>query len=170
MAERVARYNRDFSVCHRRWFESLYKDKYEYMGEYDLMSLAFRMDYSLYVWGVVREPFTIGETALFEPPFSPPSGRFFWKFMSTYNRRFAQIARRRRLEGRLGRTNRGHRCLIPGYTFNRGNMIHFLPMLYAWARLELTEGWRSWRDKPETPPRAKPAEAPAEEQELARVS
>jgi flavin-dependent dehydrogenase len=151
MAARVARYNRDFTVCHRRWFEALYKDKYEYMGEFDLMSLAFRFDYSLYVWGVVKEPFTIGETALFNPPFSPPSGRLFWKLMSTYNRRFAQMARRRRREGRLGVKNRGRRCLLPGYTFNRGNMVKIFPMLLDWAKLEIMEGWRSWRDPAETP-------------------
>ena len=154
MEERVVRYNRDFAVCHQRWFQALYKDKYEYMGEFDLMSLAFRFDYSLYVWGVVKEPFTIGETALFSPPFSPPSGRLFWKFMSIYNRRFAQIARRRRREGRLGLANRGRRCLIPGYIFNRGNMLRIFPMLLDWARLELTEGWRSWRDSTETAKRS----------------
>jgi hypothetical protein len=29
-------------MSHRSWFEALYKDKYEYVGEWDLMSLAFR--------------------------------------------------------------------------------------------------------------------------------
>lgn len=146
MAARVARYNRDFAVSHRRWFESLYKDKYEYMGEFDLMSLAFRLDYSLYIWGVVEEPFRHGEEALFSPPFSPPSGYFFWKLMSTYNRRFAKIARRRRRLNALGRTNRNRRCLIPGYTLNRSNTLKIFPMLLDWAWLELTEGWKSWRE------------------------
>ena len=145
MPELIARHNRDFAVSHRRWFESLYKDKYEYMGEFDLMGLAFRLDYGLYVWGVVEPVFHTGEEALFSPPFSPPSGRLFWKLMSSYNRRFAQIARRRRL-GTLGRTNRNRRCLIPGYTLNRGNMFHLFPMLLAWAKLELTEGWHTWWD------------------------
>jgi len=42
MAERIEPYNRDFSLCYQSWFESVYKDKYEYMGEWDLMSIAFR--------------------------------------------------------------------------------------------------------------------------------
>lgn len=149
MAERIEKYNRDFRVCHHRWFTGLYKDKYEYMGEFDLMALAFRLDYSLYMWGVAREPFFQGDAALYAPPFSPPSGVIFWKLMSTYNRRFAAIARRRRKEGRLGKTNRLNRCLIPGYTFNRSNMWKLFPLLTEWAVLELTEGWRSWFDATE---------------------
>jgi len=153
MVERLVKYNRDFSVSHRRWFESLYKDKYEYMGEFDLMSLAFRLDLGLYYWGVVEVPFNHGEEALFAPPFSPPSGRIFSALMSTYNRRFAKIARRRRRVGELGRTNRARRCLIPGFMLKRSNMLKLFPMLGSWAWLELTEGWRSWMDRvPELQP------------------
>jgi len=144
MTDRLVRYNRDFSVCHRRWFESLYKDKYEYMGEFDLLSLAFRLDLSLYYWGVVEVPFNHGEKALLAPPFSPPSGRWFAALMSTYNRRFAQMARRRRRVNALGRTNRANRCLIPGFSLNRSDTLRLFPMLAEWAWLELTEGWRSW--------------------------
>lgn len=156
-AETYEKYNRDFAVSHRRWFTSIYKDKYEYMAEYDLMSLAFNMDLGLYYWGVVEVPFNMGETALHYPPFSPPSGRLFSALMSTYNRRFAQIARRRRKEGRLGATNKGNRCLIPGFKLNRGNMLTLFPMLAKWAALELREGWRSWGDPRETPSREMPA-------------
>ena len=146
MPELIARHNHDFSVCASRWFEALHKDKYEYMGEFDLMSIAFRLDYSLYVWGVAEPAFHIGDEAFYSPPFSPPSGFLFWKLMSCYNRRLAKIARRRRRLGRLGRTNRNRRYLIPGYTLNRGNMWKLVPMLMDWAKLELAEGWRSWLD------------------------
>jgi flavin-dependent dehydrogenase len=138
----VEKHNRDFAISHRRWFESLYKDKYEYMGEFDLMSLAFRLDLSLYYWGVVEVPFNHGETALYAPPFSPPSGKIFSALMSAYNRRFAKIARTRRKNGRLGLKNRGHRCLIPGFTLARRNTMRIFPMLAEWAMLELKEGWR----------------------------
>ncbi len=144
MAERVVKYNRDFAVSHRRWFKSLYKDKYEYMGEFDLMSLAFRLDLSLYYWGVVEAPFNNGETALYAPPFSPPSGRLFAALMSTYNRRFAQIARRRRRTKVLGKANRAQRCLIPGFQLKRSDTLRIFPLFAEWAWLELTEGWRSW--------------------------
>ena len=57
MAERIERHNRDFSLSYHSWFESVYKDKYDYMGEWDLMSIAFRLDLGLYYLGVVSQPF-----------------------------------------------------------------------------------------------------------------
>ncbi|MES2593718.1 MAG: NAD(P)/FAD-dependent oxidoreductase [Verrucomicrobiota bacterium] len=159
MIERVVKYNRDFSVSHRRWFNALYKDKYEYMGEFDLMSLAFRLDLSLYYWGVVEAPYNHGETALHAPPFSPPSGAFFAKLMSTYNRRFAAIARHRRATGMLGKKNRMHRCFIPGFTLKRSDTLRIFPMMAEWLKLEITEGWRSWGAQPDYPTKPQPQPA-----------
>lgn len=144
----IGRYNRDFRVCHRRWFNAVYKDKYEYMGEFDLMSLAFCLDLNLYYLGVVDVPFRTGDSGLYTPPFSPPSGRVYGWFMSLYNRRFAAIARRRRRLGRLGRTNRGRRLLIPGYRLRRTDLLSLVPLLARWAWIEVREGWRSWGDPP----------------------
>ena len=35
-------------MTYRKWFESLYQDKYFYMGEADLMSAALLLDVSSY--------------------------------------------------------------------------------------------------------------------------
>ena len=143
MAELVPQYNHTFSTSHRCWFLSLYKDKYEYMGEFDLMDLAYRLDLGLYYWGVVRHPFEQGATALHTPPFATGQG-FVFMLMSTYNRRFAQIARCRRRRKELGRLNRNHRSLITGFKIHRNDAIKLFGMLAEWALLELREGWRSW--------------------------
>lgn len=147
MVELVVRYNRDFRVSRQRWFEALYKDKYEYLGEFDLTGLAFRLDLGLYYWGVVEPPFREGVEALTKPPFSPPSGRLFSVLMKTYNRRFVKIARRRRRLGLLGRMNRGRRLLLPGFTLARSNALQLFGLLKEWLWLELKEGWRSWGDE-----------------------
>jgi len=149
MTKEVPAYNTRFSVSHRSWFEALYKDKYDYMGEFDLMSLAYRLDLGLYYWGVVAHPFRKGAKALFKPPFAPPDGRIVYHLMSTYTRRFAQIARRRRRTGTLGRTNRNQRDLIPGFTIERNDAIKLFPLLAEWLKLEIMEGWRSWFETPE---------------------
>ena len=162
MEERISKFNRDFSVCYRRWFTSLYKDKYQYLGEFDLMNLAFRMDLSLYYWGVVEPPFRSGLEALYAPPFSPPSGRVFSRLMSLYNRRFAAIAKRRRRLGLLGRTNKGNRSLIPGFTLERQNMFKLFGMLAGWGMLELREGWKSWGGEE--------SEAPLTEQPMREIA
>src|SRR5581483_8372515 len=136
--------------AHRSWFEAVYKDKYEYMGEWDLMSLAFRFDLGLYYLGIVSQPFKFGERALFEPPFNSPMSRPVFHLMKLYNRRFAKIARRRRRTNTLGKTNRGNRCLIPGFTLSGSDMKRLFTPLLQWLLLELREGWKSWFDKDST--------------------
>ena len=147
-------HNRDLSVSHRRWFDALYRDKYQYLGEYDLLGLAFRLDLSLYYWGVVEPIFSTGEGAYLAPPFSPPSGRVFAGLMRAYNRRFAKIANRRRRINALGRMNDRQRMLIPGFTLNRKEIWKLFPLLREWAVLEIKEGWRTWGADPEPVPHA----------------
>jgi flavin-dependent dehydrogenase len=144
LAERIARHNRDFTRCHRCWFEALYKDKYEYMGEYDLLCLAFTLDLGLYYFGIVSQPFRYGEKAFSMPPFTQPVSGPFHKLMRFYNRRLARIARHRRATGMLGMMNRNHRFLIPGFTLSRGDQGQLIKGFLRWAWLEATEGWKSW--------------------------
>ena len=82
------------------------------MGQWDLMSIAFRLDLGLYYLGVVSQPFKFGAKALLSPPFTSPTSRIVSPFVRAYNRRFKAIARRRRRAKVLGKANRGHRCLI----------------------------------------------------------
>ena len=160
MAERIARHNHDFALSHRSWFESVYKDKYEYMGEWDLMSLAFRLDLGLYYLGVVSQPFKYGERAFLTPPFTTPPSRPVFHMMRCYNRRFAKIARHRRRTNTLGKTNRGNRCLIPGFTLSGRDVLKLFRPLRQWLWLELTEGWRSWGREPQETPVATTASSP----------
>lgn len=142
----IERHNESLARSYRCWFTALYKDKYEYMGEHDLMSLAFKLDLGLYYAGIVSQPFKHGAKAFSTMPFSQPvSAPFHW-VMSLYNRRFAKIARRRRETGRLGRANKGRRCLIPGFTLNAGNARQLLRCFAEWGMLEMKEGWRTWGD------------------------
>ena len=144
MEERISRHNRDLVVSHRCWFEAVYRDKYEYIGEFDLMSLAFTLDLGLYYLGIASQPFKHGAKALLVPPFSDPASRPFFFFMRAYNRRFARIARRRRRVGTLGKTNRGARYLIPGFTLKRSDVGLLIKAAMRWVRLELVEGWHTW--------------------------
>jgi flavin-dependent dehydrogenase len=139
MSDLVDRHNRDFARSHRCWFEAVYKDKYEYMGEFDLMSTAFIFDLGLYYLGVASRPFKSGEKALLVPPFSETAAGPIFRFMRAYNRRFAEIARRRRKRRTLGKTNRAQRCLIPGFALKSTNPKLFVQGFAKWARVELGE-------------------------------
>lgn len=145
IASRVAKHNRDFAVSYQRWFEAVYQDKYEYMGDYDLMRLAFLLDLGLYYLGVAAQPFKRGVQALRETVFSTrPSVPFFY-LMRLYNRRLASIARARKRRGAWGRHNDAHRFLFGGFTFARSSMTPVFKALVGWAFLELREGWFSLR-------------------------
>jgi len=144
VAPLVARHNRAFSRSYRCWFEAVYKDKYEYLGEFDLMRTVFQLDLGLYYFGVASQPFKRGREALAEPPFSTPPSVPFYRFMKWYNRRFARMARARRRRGTWGRNNAGQRLLIPGFTFAPSSSWPMVKALARWAWLEASEGWRTW--------------------------
>ena len=144
LVARLEHYNSAFSVSYRRWFQAVYQDKYEYMGEFDLMRLAFLLDLGLYYLGIVSQPFKMGSKGLETPPFSNKLSRVVFGLMRTYNRRFTEIARRRRRLGLLGRSNRARRFLSNGFTLSRGDIRLIFKMLFKWALLEIKEGWRSW--------------------------
>src|SRR6266699_1140297 len=140
----IDRHNRDFARSYQRWFEAVFQDKYQYMGEYDLMRLAFLLDLGFYYLGVAAQPFKRGAKALKEPVFSTTPSTPFFHFIRAYNRRFAQIARRRRLSNEMGRRNHCRRHLIPGYTFAPSSSMQIVKAIAGWVALELIEGWRSW--------------------------
>jgi hypothetical protein len=144
MQERVELHNRDFAASHRCWFEAIYQDKYDYMGEFDLMSLAFTLDLGFYYLGIASQPFKMGIKALLTPPFSDPESRPFFHLIRAYNRRFARIARRRRKLGTLGKKNRGGRYLIRGFTLKPTDVGLMVKAMIGWFWLELTEGWHTW--------------------------
>src|SRR5206468_2596183 len=98
-------------------FRGIYKDKYDYMGEYDLMRLAFALDIGLYYMGVVAQSFRRGTESFLEPVFSTDAATPFYHFIRQYNSRFAAIARNRRTRGARGKTNMHRRYLVPGFNF-----------------------------------------------------
>jgi flavin-dependent dehydrogenase len=144
MAPLIAKHNMHFARSYDRWFQAVYQDKYEYMGDYDLMRVAFQLDLGFYYLGIASQPFKRGVAALAEPPFSTPPSVPFFHFMRFYNRRFASMARARRRRNRWGSCNAGGRYLIPGFTFSAKSTVPIMRAMFRWAYLELTEGWRSW--------------------------
>ncbi len=141
---RIERHNRDFVRAYRRWFEAIYQDKYEYMGDFELFRVAFLLDLGLYYLFVASQPFLRGAEVLIRPIYSlPVSTPFFW-LMRFYNRRVAAMARVRRARGVLGKQNVGRRFLFPGFTFSFTSANWVGKAFAKWMWLEVTEGWRSW--------------------------
>lgn len=162
LAPLLEKFNRDFSVSYQRMFGALYRDKYEYLGDLDLLRVAFRLDIASYYLYVARFLFQKGPQMLEQPPFSPWQAGPFFRLMAFYNRRLAEMARERRRRGVFGRNNRGQRDLVPGFNFRLGQLFRAVLDGFAiWAALEITEGWRTWfrrAEKPAPADRAEPLE------------
>lgn len=140
----VDRHNRDFTRAYERWFAAIYQDKYDWMGDFELMSVGFQLDLSLYYIGVVSQPVKQGGAALLQPVFSLPPSEGPYRLMRLYNRRLASMARERRRRGRFGRRNDHQRFLLNGFLPDNSTGRAVLTGLRRWLMLELTEGWRTW--------------------------
>src|SRR5204863_2652140 len=123
LTQRIKQHNLDFGRSYQQWFQALYQDKYEYMGDFDLMRLAFLLDLGLYYLGVASQPYKRGPKALLEPVFSTPPSVPFFHFIRAYNRRFAPMGRSRRTRRERVKHNDRRRFLFTGYTFNPNNAL-----------------------------------------------
>ncbi|MEP6808733.1 MAG: NAD(P)/FAD-dependent oxidoreductase [Chthoniobacterales bacterium] len=115
VAARLDYYNAQYPVTYRRWFETLYKDKYFYMGDAELMSAALLLDIGAYFVGLVMPTYKNPEREFARLPFEGTAGGIVAKMMSLYNRRLVTLAKRRLATGTFGRKNAGWRELYDGF-------------------------------------------------------
>jgi flavin-dependent dehydrogenase len=136
--EKVRYYREQYPVMYRYWFETLYKDKYFYMGDAELMSAALLLDVGTYFIGLVIPAYKDPERAFFELPFEGLPGRVFGGMMKFYNRRLVALAERRKATGYFGSRNAGWRELYDGFVPDRrvGKLIR--KGLFRWWGAELT--------------------------------
>jgi len=143
-APRIQRHNERFAISYERWFEAIYRDKYFYMGDHELMTLAFRLDLGLYYLGVVSQPFKYGAGSLEIPSFASAHSKMPAKLIALYHRRLVKIARARLQRGTWGKTNDRHYFGFTSYELNAALIPRILKALCAWLWLEAREGWLSW--------------------------
>lgn len=174
-APRAERHNQRFGTSYQRWFEAIYRDKYFYMGDHELMTLAFRLDLGLYYLGVVSQPFKYGPNALELPSFASKHSKMPAKLIAFYHRRLVKIARRRLQRGTWGKHNAHHYYGFTSYELNALLLPRILKAFCAWFRLEIKEGWQSWFrapapvvERPVHATRRETAEAPAPATAVAR--
>ena len=143
-AAELEAHNQRFLQSYRWWFEGIYRDKYYYMGDYELMCLAFRLDLGLYYLGIVSQPFLRGPETLICPAFGHRQSRLPFRLIRHYNRRLAAIGRARMHSGRWGRHNHGRYFPFISYELRPSLGLRVLGALLAYLGLEIREGWRSW--------------------------
>jgi len=137
VADRLHHYNAQYPVTYRSWFESLYKDKYYYMGDAELMSTALLLDVSSYYTALVRAVYRDPEREFLHLPFSGNGGKFVRKIMNFYGRRLTAMANRRWATGYYGKRNAGWRELYDGFVPDTRLRKQIFRGLRRWCKCEL---------------------------------
>ncbi len=161
---RLAYHNIQFGQSYHRWFRSLYLNKYQYLGDADLMRAAFLLDLATYFVGPVQLVYKFTDREYSKMPYDGPIGAGFGHFMAFYNRRLERIARKRLANGTYGRHNLGKRMYIRVPFMGSVKAFgHLLRGVRAWLWLEIQTAFT--RPVDELPrPKEKPMSAPAAEQ------
>ena len=137
-AEAMEIYNREYPISYRRWFEALYRDKYHYLGDAEIMWAAFLMDVATYFIGPVRLVYDFPDVEWGVLPYRGGAGTFFAKFMAFYNRRLAAIAKKRHERGVYGKKNLGERYLLcKGFSPTLGTFSILFLGIRQWLKLEI---------------------------------
>ncbi|HEX4640065.1 MAG TPA: NAD(P)/FAD-dependent oxidoreductase [Chthoniobacterales bacterium] len=131
-------YNEQYPVTYRLWFETLYKDKYFYMGDAELMAAALLLDVGMYFVGLVMPVYKDPEREFLRLPFEGRPGRVVGAMMKFYNRRLVALAKRRLAKGCYGRRNAGWRELYDGFVPDLRVLKLIRKGLFHWWRAELT--------------------------------
>jgi flavin-dependent dehydrogenase len=145
------------------WFESIYKNKYYYMGDWELMRLGFQLDLGMYYLGLVSQPYKYGDDSFNAVPLNGPYTRFPAWLIATYNRRLAMIGKVRMQRKTWGKRNNGHYFPFNSFSFDKSLPLRVIGTLFAWFLLELKEGWRSWGCSVKKLPIPQQPEAPAQD-------
>jgi flavin-dependent dehydrogenase len=134
----IALHDERFTRSYRNWISALYLDKYELMGDAELLSAAFLIDTALYYMAVVTPAYRDLDN-LRHPVLGLdlPQVRAAHRFMSFYKRRLVAIARARRRAGNYGRRNAGWRSYSRSFNLGAGSLPHLLKGLRLWAVAEL---------------------------------
>ncbi len=137
----IAKHDERFQKSYDRWYEAIYRDKYELFGDAELTAVAYFLDTASYYLGVAGQVYR-KECKLTEPVLGidHPIALFAHRFIRFYQKRLVRIARNRQARGTYGRLNRAWRC----YGRNFGDARRALTPshrkgLRLWLKVELRE-------------------------------
>lgn len=127
---RVREHNEAFQRSYWRFFEAVYRDKYFYMGESDLLTASFLLDTAQYYIFVVIPAYKLYGRFHWEPVLGPKAAFFNYHGMRFYNWRLKALANLREEFGVAGRKNAGRR-------YSAYFSLGFAPYRMAWKGLRL---------------------------------
>jgi flavin-dependent dehydrogenase len=109
VTSKIDEHNVTFVRSYHRFFNAVYRDKYVYMGEADLLAASMLLDTAQYYIFVVIPAYRFFKKFFWMPVLGPKPAFLSYHLMSFYNRRFKAIATARRNAGLADRRNHGRR-------------------------------------------------------------
>jgi flavin-dependent dehydrogenase len=141
MEEAYAGHNRRYDRFLRYFYESIYRDKYYVMGDYDTMTSAFLLDTGLYYAAAIMPVYRWSHDRLGQPPYYQDGAEIGYYPIRFYNRRLAAIARRKKKLGIYGNHNAGRRPGFVGYSVRSSLFVMIGHGLLRWWKAELANAW-----------------------------
>ena len=140
LTARIAEHNETFIRSYWRFFRAVYKDKYYYMGEGDLLSAAMLIDTAQYYIFVVMPAYKFLKRFDWMPVLGPKPAFLSYHMMQTYNRRFRAIAGKRRAARRAGLYN-DRRRVVAYFNLGLAPLRMVLRGVKLWLRAEWGALW-----------------------------
>ncbi len=157
LIDKIAAHNKAFTVSYRRWFEALYQDKYQILGDGDLVTASFLVETSLYYFGVVtpilREPSAI-RNPVFGAPL--PQSRVAFRLARAFRRRMVRLAELRTRKGLYGHRNSDWSYYPKGFGLGWRVWPTLLKGLSVWARCEFEQIFAGSKARPTVDKEAAP--------------
>jgi hypothetical protein len=161
MEKDYADHNRRYDRYFKYFYESIYRDKYYVMGDYDTMTIAFLLDTALYYFAAVMPIYRWSHERLGVPPFFQDGAEIGYYPIRFYNRRMVKIAQRKKALGIYGNHNNGIRPRFVGFSVRSSMWVMLFHGLLRWARVELANAWTYVvKPKPIAKPEPVPSAAP----------
>lgn len=156
MEKEYEEHNRCYSRFFHYFYESIYRDKYYVMGDYDTMTSAFLLDTALYYCAAIIPVYRWSHERLGFPPFFQDGAEVGYYPIRFYNRRLAAIAKRKKALGIYGNHNAGRRPRFVGFSVRSAAFVMLAHGLLRWWKAELANAW-TYLVRPR-PLEARPAE------------
>ncbi len=141
MVKAYAEHNRCYDRFFKYFYESIYRDKYYVMGDYDTMTIAFLLDTSLYYFAAVMPIYKWSHERLGIPPFFEDGAEIGFYPIRFYNRRLVRIAQRKMALGIYGNHNAGRRPRFVGFSVRSAMWVMLFHGLIRWGKAELANAW-----------------------------
>lgn len=137
MEKEYERHNRQYQRYLTFFFESIYRDKYHLMGDYDTMTTAFLMDTGLYYLAAVHPIYRWSHDRITLPPFCQDGSEVAFYPMRWYQRRLIKIAKRKKLLGVYGNHNAGRRPGFVGFSLRSSAWVMLFHGVLRWWKAEI---------------------------------